>query len=212
MISGHPLIFALICVVVIWAIANLICRKLRFLAIVTGADGRPSTSKLQFFVWNGVVIFAYLAMWAARGQIAGATTQPNTNPDFPSNVLLAMGFSAGTLALAKGITVNQAGNNTIVKNILPAPIQDVSAFFEDDNGDFDLGKFQMLVWIGIAVAVYLHRVIHEIYLGHAGQFSTIPDIDTALMTLMGLGQGAYLGKKAVGPDTPPPAAGGGAGH
>ena len=64
---------------------------------------------------------------------------------------------------------------------------------------FDLSKVQMIGWTLIAVGSYIINVIHQIDQIHTNPnyVSQLPDIDAALMVLMGLAQGAYLGKKLV---------------
>lgn len=105
-----------------------------------------------------------------------------------------------------------------------------SAILVDDEGHPDLSKIQMIAWTFIAIAVYLIGVVALVNaLPHAlegvkdaaGNAVTwrgitpafleqnpdvahrisIPDISGALMVLMGLGQGAYLGKKLVTANT-----------
>jgi hypothetical protein len=76
-------------------------------------------------------------------------------------------------------------------------------FFKDlvqnDKGDFDFGDFQMLVVTLVAVGMYLTLIFH--YLGSVEllKTATLPDIDTTILASFGLGQGAYLAKKAGGP-------------
>src|SRR5580658_7249121 len=67
------------------------------LAIVCGADGRPSTSKTQFFLWTVMIIFSYVAINVARW------SHGYFDPidEFPQNILIAMGMSIGTAISAK---------------------------------------------------------------------------------------------------------------
>ena len=75
-------------------------------------------------------------------------------------------------------------------------------FFKDlvqnDKGGFDFGDFQMLVVTFVAVGMYLTLIFH--YLGSVEllKTATLPDIDTTILASFGLGQGAYLAKKAGG--------------
>ncbi len=55
----------------------------------------------------------------------------------------------------------------------------------------------MMIWTLVAIAIYLFALVGQIRSGHV-----LPDIDPTLMVLMGLGQGAYLGKKLVTTTTP----------
>lgn len=101
-----------------------------------------------------------------------------------------------------------------------------SAILVDDQGYPDLSKLQMIAWTFIAIGIYLIglgalvKAIPNALQGvtdNAGnpmtwsnltpkflennpelaQRISLPDISAALMVLMGLGQGAYLGKKLV---------------
>lgn len=75
-------------------------------------------------------------------------------------------------------------------------------FFKDllqnDNGQVDFGDFQMLVVTFLAVGVYLLQVYH--FLGHMDflKVVSLPDVDSTILSVFGLGQGAYLAKKAAG--------------
>jgi hypothetical protein len=82
-----------------------------------------------------------------------------------------------------------------------------SGIFCDDQGNPDLGKVQLMLWTLIAVSVFLADVFALIKdptcplaggapcvpsnIGKIG----LPDIGQTMMILMGLGSGAYLGKK-----------------
>jgi hypothetical protein len=68
---------------------------------------------------------------------------------------------------------------------------------QNDLGQADLGDFQMILITLVAVALFLTKafssmsemsIIHDIYL---------PDVDTTLLSVFGIGQGAYLVKKAA---------------
>lgn len=165
------------------------------LEIVTGADGRPSTSKLQIFVWTIVVVFAYVALQVHRFSFGFYNGLPN---GIPQNVAIALGLSATTWVTAKAITSSQDKNGTVNKNHRPAA--GIGAIFQDDAGYPDLGKVQLLVWTVIALAVFLTQVIHQLHVQPTKDTGGMPDIDNTLMILMGLGQGAYLGKKLVTTD------------
>jgi hypothetical protein len=55
----------------------------------------------------------------------------------------------------------------------------------------------MIAWTLIAIVTYLIAVASRI---HTNNVRGLPNIDSALMVLMGLGHGAYLGKKLVSQD------------
>jgi hypothetical protein len=158
-----------------------------------GADGRLSSSKLQFLAWTTVVLYAYVTLAIDRlGHVTCAGAM------LPVNVLIAMGLSLTTAAGAKGIAVGyqNAGQSTSAPI---APTMSLKFLVMSDDGQTpDLPKIQMLAWTAVAIVVFLIDLIVN-YDGYAACKISVcfPDIDTALMVLMGLGQGAYLGFKLV---------------
>jgi len=64
-----------------------------------------------------------------------------------------------------------------------------------DNGWPDLAKIQMmgftLITIGIFLATFVHQVVSNPVI------TSVPNIDSSLMVLMGISQAGYLGKKLV---------------
>ena len=162
------------------------------LILIEGSDRRLSTSKAQWFLWTAVIAGSYGAVYAARA-LSGLNV---TVVSVPSNVLIALGFSATTMATAKGITANFAGR-TAAKAAAPAG---AGGLLTDDNGVTDLSKVQLMTWTFVALGVYTYAVasrVGSILVTHANL--GLPDIDTALMALTGLSQGGYLGKKLVAP-------------
>jgi hypothetical protein len=68
----------------------------------------------------------------------------------------------------------------------------------DDQGNPDIGDYQMMAVTAIAVGVYVTQI-----LGFLGSIQllhhvTIPDVDSTILATFGLGQGAYLVKKQLG--------------
>src|SRR3712207_5582499 len=92
---------ALAAVVVLWLISAVFTRSWNPLALVEGADKRPSTSKFQWWLWTVVVAFAYTLVYAARAWRGNFAVID----DIPPNLLIVMGLSAATMTAAKGITV-----------------------------------------------------------------------------------------------------------
>ena len=70
---------------------------------------------------------------------------------------------------------------------------------QNDNGDADLGDAQMILAALAAVVLFMAAAFH--FLGRLAMSTQIvlPDVDTALLSIFGLGQGAYLVKKAALP-------------
>jgi hypothetical protein len=177
--------------------------------LVVGLDGRTSNSKTQLALWFVVVMVTYLStLWlrfcASGNLLLGAITIPN-------NLLLLSGMSAFSFAGAKAITQGKqnalaaAGNTDAMKTTADQD-PSLSDLVQDDFGNADFGDTQMLFVTLIAAITYLVQVF--MYLGTMDLHSTVtlPDVDTTLLATFGLGQGAYLAKKAAsGPATPPQA-------
>jgi hypothetical protein len=164
------------------------------LGVVQGEDGRLSSSKFQFFVWTGIVVFAWVALFVAKW-VNGTTACTSKTGDLPGNVLLAMGFSVITLATAKGITTAYVYSGRVAKGASTTGWK-VADLFQQDDGSPDLTKIQMLTWTVIAGVSYLFSVCALIPT-FGRDTCDFPDISAALMALMGIGQGAYLAGKAV---------------
>ncbi len=157
-----------------------------------GEDGRLSSSKFQFFIWTATIVWAYVALYVLHESVCRGY---NANWSLPDNVLLAMGFSVVTLATAKGVTSSYVNSGRIAKTAATRRARLSDLVTTDDSGTPDLSKIQMLTWTLIAVGTYIATVTGVIASGTDPQ--TFPDIDKALMVLMGIGQGAYLGNKVV---------------
>jgi hypothetical protein len=188
MTHAAPFLAGLAGLAVLWVVIG-IATSFNILKLFEGQDGRPSTSKFQFFLWTAAVVFSYLAIFAtpSKGQFVF------TPLDGPcDNLLIAMGISGATAVTAKAIAANNAA-----KGLHPKPPLDGNGgIFEGDDGNPDLGKIQMVVWTLIAVGVFLAGVIHNVYADSPSR--DLPDIGQPLMILMGLGHAAYVGKKIAG--------------
>jgi hypothetical protein len=192
---NNPYVIATGVLILLWLIYFVLTRSWNPFKVVCGADGRPSTSKLQFWLWTIVVLFSYVAIYAARVK-AGHF---DAISDLPANVLIALGLSIFTATAAKGITVSYLQSGDVVKPPATSRTSGASQVLREDDGSLDLSKIQMLAWTVIAIGIYLINVGAQI---KHGPYDKLPDIDAALMVLMGLGQGAYLGKKLVTTDVP----------
>jgi hypothetical protein len=182
--------------------------------LVVGLDGRYSNSKFQMAVWFGVVMVAYLSMLWLRfcysgNWLLGAVEVPN-------NLLALSGLSALSFAGAKVITQGKenalaaAGMRGAMKQ--PAEHAKLSDLVQDDAGDPDFGDFQMLLITMVAALTYLVQMLMFLGVLELRGKVTLPDADSTLLAAFGLGQGAYLAKKAAsGPKPPATLRAGGAG-
>ncbi len=70
--------------------------------------------------------------------------------------------------------------------------------FKDDHERSDFGDMQMVVVTVLASLMYIFTAYQWLGSIELVQNVTLPDIDSTILTLFGLGQGAYLVKKSVG--------------
>jgi hypothetical protein len=181
--------------------------------LVEGADGRASTSKFQWMLWIVVIIFAYTVLWILRAKQGNYSAISRV----PVNLLTILGFSTGTAAAAKGITsgyvqTNRVAKPAVAKQGVPAGTSQ-GGILQDDTGVPELAKIQMIGFTLIAVGIFLATLIHQIV--SEPVITSLPDVDSSLLVLMGISQGGYLGKKLVTfgaptlyPPVPPEAAAG----
>jgi hypothetical protein len=83
--------------------------------------------------------------------------------------------------------VQQKGRENLLQDLL-----------KNDQGVFDFGDFQMVVVTILAVCTYLLGVYHYLAVIDLTAAASLPDVDTTILATFGLGQGAYLAKKAAG--------------
>jgi hypothetical protein len=214
--AGLPTAAGATTLALLYVVYVLLTGHWRISRLYRGSDGHPSTSKFQALVWTAAALFAYTGLLAMRmraGTDNGETTDirwilsiGSAAEDFPTNLLVAMGFSFTSAAAAKAITVSYLSSGKIAKP--QAESSATTTVAQGDDGEPDLAKIQMLWWTFVAVGVYLIEVFY--LFGIDGkQFDAaiaLPDIDGALMVLMGLSHGVYIGKKLVTTDTSHPAA------
>jgi hypothetical protein len=160
-------------------------------------------------LWFTALMTVYLATLGLRLNILGWEYLGGVG--ITENLLSLSGISALTYGAAKAITVqkvetaNQAVTLSapvlgVVPSVKqnPAGTQDIcSDLFQNDSGDFDLGDTQMFFFILLVVTMFLITSFHFLgWLTYAQQI-TLPDVDTTLLSSLGLSQGAYLAKKSA---------------
>lgn len=160
---------------------------------IIGLDNRFSNSQTQIVLWFGAVMTAYLALLALRiiyigwGFVGGIS--------LPQNLIVLSGFSAFSFGAARVIRQSKDGPGGAAV-VDPGVTPKLTDFVQNDAGAADIGDFQMLLIAVIAVVIFLMMTFHAF-----GQLAVItptslPDVDTTLLSVFGIGQGAYLVKKA----------------
>jgi hypothetical protein len=182
--------------IVLWLIMRLFTRgQFSFGRLVEGTDGRYSTSKFQAALWALALIAGYVAIYVARS-LKG---EVQFTIEVPANLLLLSAASAGTFVGAKVIT--EAGLQSGRVSKPPAADAKAGDLVNDDSGNTELGKFQLVAWTLIAVSIFLFTIHQSLVAYFAPDSSfllrSIPDVDTTLLALMGISQATYLFKKAT---------------
>jgi hypothetical protein len=175
--------------------------KERLRQFARDSDGYPSLAILQFFVWTGVIIFAF--SWVAFIRIfSGVPAFPSSVSTIPANLLAVMGVSAsstlasasvGTLRITKKADGDTEKWNTLLEE-------------KNDEGQWrpSLGRFQMFAWTVISVGIYLAILFHTVaqFWNHGSVGSlALPDLDSALLVLMGISHAGYVGSKYISIDS-----------
>jgi hypothetical protein len=183
--------------------------RLRPLTLLIGKDGRYSNSQVQLALWFGAVAVVYASAVWVRWQWLGADFIGGVG--LTANVIALTGLSAVSFGGAKMITVQKIANAAQAAATSPPgaalpPLTKtpgkpnlLTDLFQNDQGDADLGDLQMILITVAAVGIFVAASFH--FLGKLALETpvTLPDVDTALLAGFGIGQGAYLLKKAALP-------------
>jgi hypothetical protein len=146
--------------------------------IITSEDNRYSLSRFQIYIWTVWIVIAFV-------QVAFSTY---SLPSIPQNIAILMGINGFTSALSTAITDTdklkrfQAKESDFFRNI-----------FLDSKGTLDLPRTQMFIWTFVILVMHISIFFNNFMLGRY----EIPNIDSGLLILMGVSNGAYLGVKAA---------------
>ncbi|MBA3915647.1 MAG: hypothetical protein H0X25_17675 [Acidobacteriales bacterium] len=171
----------------------------RPLRLIIGMDNRYSNSKFQVALWFAILIVTYAATFWVRLEYGGWAFLDSIT--IPTNLLLLSGLSAITFGGAKAITqtkVDAAAAHGIMVKAPAASPSFMRDLFQNDRSQVDFGDFQMIVVTLLAAAVYIVIVLHSLAALELRKTVSLPDVDSTILAAFGLGQGAYLTKKAVG--------------
>lgn len=199
--------------VVLWLAASAILRNLDPRSWILGFDKRYSNSQTQLALWFGAVATIYVATNFLRSFCIGV--------DFVGGISLTThltaltGFSAFTFGAAKMITSQKAADAAAAQVALatlptdtaapaiatkpPAAAPSITDLVENDASQADLGDLEMIMITLAAVAIFICQSFWWLTDLQVSAQVTLPDVDGALLSGFGLGQGAYLFKKAALP-------------
>ncbi len=175
---------------VTWFVATDV-RKLLFI----GQDNRYSGSTTQMSLWFLLTMTAYLTTFAIKASYGVFGL------NIPTNVLMISGLSALSFAGAKGIT-NKKDNDAVAagavltKSSAGAP-RFPHDYVQNDLNQFDFGDYQMILITLIALVSYLVHIFQFLGGVELRAAGSLPDVDTTILGLFGIGHGAYLVKKSV---------------
>lgn len=181
----------------IWLITSLASRQwLTLGSLILGDDGRFSSSKFQTVLWTLIVVAAYIAVYTAHA------LKGDFNPtlNVPTNLLILAGLSAGTWVGAGVITRSKLDQGQVKTSVDPQSAS-TAQLVKNDSGKTDLGKFQLIAWTLIAIAIFLismHQNLSQ-YVFSGTTTLAFPDVDSSLLAFTGVSQAAYLGNKAASP-------------
>lgn len=190
---------------VIAAFASLAAagRPWRFLV---GNDNRMSNSQTQMALWFGVVAMVYGATLILRAWFLGWEFMGGIA--MTTNVLAMTGLSGLSFGAAKVVAVQKdadAAAAPAVPGAAPgppgaAPRPQIADLVLNDYGAADLGDFQMILISSVATLIFAAASWEFLTMVDIVRTTTLPDVDTALLGSFGVGQGAYLIKKAALPN------------
>jgi hypothetical protein len=179
----------------LWLLYRVFSGKWDLLDLAKGSDGLPSSSQFQFLLWTITFIFAYITVYCARS-LKG---EYGPISDIPSNLLVLMGISGGSMIISKGITIYHISRGTVSQKVMEPKFNRLRYLIADDSGEPALNKLQMMVWTIIAIGIYLFMVNRDLAVSG---LPALPDLDDSMLVLMGISQGTYLGKRLVSTTSP----------
>ena len=160
-------------------------KKLGILGILVDKRGKYSLSRLQALSWTFLIGAAYLGIAVDRASFI----------EIPGKILALIGISLGSAVVSQAIktykidtqlTVNAVKDSQPIHPTLIDIISEEEAGFESR---LSLGKFQMLVWTVISLAIYAVILLIK---ATSSDMTELPDITLTMVELMGISNGAYL--------------------
>jgi hypothetical protein len=157
-------------------------------ALTMGAAKAVTTTKLDSAMQDTSAKTA--AARAAAADASGAAAAAAAAPDATSkaaHIATEEAAAQAAEAIAADVKAATAPKSGGVPNFL-------LDLFQNDKGQVDLGDFQMIFIAVLAVCIFLLTGFH--FLGLIPrEATTLPDVDTTLLSSFGIGQGAYIVKK-----------------
>lgn len=178
--------------------------KHSFMDFFIGNSGKYSLSRVQAIGWALLIISFQISVLITLFSLNKVGIY---DPIFAENILWLLGLSLTSYTAVKGITIYQIDKEKEYKRSNPT----LSDLITSENG-LDFSRFQVIIWSVIAVSLYLfacHGYLDQLMIQSCASSDSLtmlfivddnpylPDISDSFLVLMGLSQGAYVGKKLV---------------
>ena len=165
---------------------------------------RLSLSRLQMMLWGILVLSGYMA--AALSNIGRGMGSP-LDVAIPSELLLSMGISTASLVVAPVALSykhrRRPGRIATLPNPACSHMSDLFRGEEmSDHEDLDLGKVQMFLFTVVLIVGYA-LALGDQFAGQEGMISSLPTVDSAVVSLLAISHAGYLTKKAIPTGTAP---------
>lgn len=198
---------------------NVAKRRRGVKALVIGADGRASTSKLQAVLWTFAVLYAFvfLLVWGrsfgcgqqglSREDIASCeraaerrtTFTEVIGQDLQADYYVLLGFPLGVAVAAKALTTSKVAAGAIIKTPNKESngvVQGLRETISNDRGETDLLDFQYFAFNLLTLGFFWTEFL-------ANPAGGLPSLPSTLIALSGLSAAAYTTRKALKEDVKP---------
>jgi len=165
---------------------------------VVGIDNRYSNSQLQLALWFTAVASVYAATVVLRIGFLGWDFTGGVG--MPANLITLTGLSALSYGGAKVITAQKVAAAAEIGQQVKTPALRANLLRDlvtSDANRADLGDMQMMMVTLAAVAIFVVHAFADLGELRIAHETMLPDVDTTLLASFGIGQGAYLTKKAA---------------
>jgi hypothetical protein len=159
-----------------------------------GLDGTFSIANIQLILWTSAIMGSYVAIAAIKG---GFLDQ------IPENTLILMGMSGASTSMASIIRSSQpkrtqengdaSTSESEPKKLSVAKIQMFEGLLTSESKPDipSIAKIQMFAWNLVALGIYVVLAAGNIARGEP----ILPNVDQAILGLIGIGHGIYLANK-----------------
>lgn len=198
---------------------NVARRRRGVKALVMGADGRASTSKLQAVLWTFSVFYAFvfLLVWGrsfgcdadglSRKDVAACNRAADdrahfteiVGQDLQADYYVLLGFPLGVAVAARALTTAKVASGAIAKKPneeAKGVAQGLREIISNDRGETDLLDFQYFAFNLVTLAFFWTE-----FLTNPG--NGLPELPATLIGLSGLSAAAYTTRKSLEADGRP---------